>query len=278
MLSVQQISEFESNGYLMIPQLLSPNEVIKLADEARHILARAGSATSSANEKQPQLHNILSADAAATAPVNGRLSLHVEHIFRHSSQFHRLIRDSRVTRSVQNLYGPNLRLLDDQLYWKPASVGGSTYIHRDSDFFGPLRMATVWLPLCDVAQDNGCLWAIPRSHQHDKPLSGLSRRTEPPTGVPPDQRPFDFFYKVDLTKALFVPLPMRAGDALVLHRDVIHCSFDVRSTRERLSYLIEYFVAEDYDRFRNSCSGLFDYHERWRYMEPIQSSGEREQL
>lgn len=274
LLTAKEIEDFGSQGYLLMSQLLSKEEILELESEARRIIDQASQVQSSNKSNQPRLHNILCADGAVAAPVEGRLSLHIEHVFRHSQIFNRLIRDARLIQIAASVCGSNLRFLDDQLYWKPASVGGSTYVHRDSDFFGPLRMATIWLPLCDVGEDNGCLWAIPGSHNRDVPLAGLRRRSEAPPGTSPDCRPFDFFYEVDLQEAAFASLPMQAGDVLILHRHLVHCSFEVHSARERLSYLIEYFAAEDYGRFRQSCSGLFDYDDRWRYMEPLQSAAE----
>jgi phytanoyl-CoA hydroxylase len=270
-LTEQHLLNFDFSGYLLISNLFSRDETLRLAEEARRVLTEAGSVRSPMKQESPRLHNILSSNGAVAAPVDGRLSLHVEHVFRHSPIFHGLIQDKRLTQIAAAITGTPLRLLDDQLYWKPASVGGSTYVHRDSDFFGPLQMVTVWLPLCDVTEDNGCLWAIPGSHRLDVSPNGLRRRTEPPAGVSSDQRPFDFFYEVDWEEAGFVSLPMHAGDVLVLHRHVVHCSLDVRCPEERLSYLVEYFAAEDFARYRESCAGLFDYDERWRFMEPIQS-------
>lgn len=215
----------------------------------------------------PKLHNILSAKPGYE-PVDGQRSLHVEHVFRFSAQFRELIHDPRLVEPVRAVCSPDLRLLDDQLYWKPAESGGPTYIHRDSDFFGPLNVVTVWIPLGPVDETNGCLWAVPGSHRLEQPVAGAQRRSAAPEGLAPDRRPFDFFYEVDWP-AGFQPLRMNEGDVLLLHRHTLHCSLEVCSDRERWAYLVEYVAATDLDRHRDSCSGLFEYHDRWRHMHPI---------
>jgi hypothetical protein len=260
-------AEFEASGYALLPRLLDPATVIGLMRESDRVLSLARSEPAG-GPSGPRLHNILSARPGDASAVDGRLSLHVEHVFRFSPIFHELIHDRRMTGPVRAVCDPDLRLLDDQLYWKPAATGGATYVHRDSDFFGPLRVVTAWLPLCDVDEANGCLWVIPGSHHPDAPVPGLRRRTAPPPGTPDDRRPFDFFYEVD-GGAGFRPVPMAAGDVLLIHRHLVHCSREVRSDRGRLAYLVEYFAAGDFARYRTPCAGLFDYHDRWRYVELI---------
>lgn len=65
---------------------------------------------------------------------------------------------------------------------------------------------------------------------------------------------------------------MSVGDALLIHHRLVHCSLDIRAARERLSYLVEYVDARDAASHRQECLGLFDYHERWRHMEPVRTS------
>ena len=256
---------FHKHGYQLIPKLFDTEAIGLLRAEALRIRLLAESASESSTG--PRLHNILSAHSGDQA-INGQRSLHIEHVFRFSPRFRELIHDSRLVGPVQAVCDPDLRLLDDQLYWKPSGVGGPTYIHRDSDFFGPLRVVTAWIPLGPVDETNGCLWAVPGSHRLEQPLPGVRKRAAAPGGVSPDRRPFDYFYEVDWP-AGFQPLRMNEGDVLLLHRHALHCSLEVRSDRERLAYLVEYVAVADLDRHRENCPGLFEYHDRWQYMVPV---------
>ena len=49
---------------------------------------------------------------------------------------------------------------------------------------------------------------------------------------------------------------------------------DVAGNKARLSYLVEYFAADDLDRYLDECRGLFEYDGRLEYME-LMSSGQR---
>lgn len=261
------ISQFHESGFQILQNQLDAETVGLLRDEALRICSLAESIPDSPGG--PRLHNILSAKPGYQA-IDGQRSLHVEHVFRFGPLFRELIHDPRLVEPVRAVCDTDLRLLDDQLYWKPASVGGPTYIHRDSDFFGPLRVVTAWIPLCSVDETNDCLWAAAGSHRLEQPLAGVRKRAAPQQGVAPDRRPFDYFYEVDWP-AGFQPLRMNEGDVLLLHHHVLHCSLGVRSNRQRMAYLVEYVAAENLDRHRETCPGLFDYHDRWQYMEPIRS-------
>ena len=260
---------FSSRGFALIRRAIPAEEVGVLAAVARQILTSAGPTGSAGCT----LHNILTAQPKESGPVAGRLSLHIEHVFRFAPRFRALVQDPRLAGPAQEVIAAPLMLLDDQLYWKPAHTGGATYVHRDSDFFGPLRIVTVWVPLVDVDESNGCLWVVPGSHLNGITTPGLERRTEPPPNSDIDSRPFDYFYATDWDAAGFQPVCMAAGDALLIHHRLVHCSLDIRGEQERLSYLVEYVEAGDASTFREECSGLFEYHDRWRYMEDIRVSG-----
>lgn len=89
--------------------------------------------------------------------------------------------------------------------------------HQDNGVIMPeadaASILTVWLPLLDATLDNGCLAVIPRSHRgeiepHCPTPNGL---TIPGRFVPEDRS---------------VPVPMKAGDVLLMTQRTIHSSLD----------------------------------------------------
>jgi ectoine hydroxylase-related dioxygenase (phytanoyl-CoA dioxygenase family) len=87
---------------------------------------------------------------------------------------------------------------------------------------------TVWLPLNDATVENGCLQVIPRSHRGDlEPHCPGPRGAEIPERLIPVQRS--------------IPVPMRAGSALLMHQRTVHSSLDnLTADQVRISLDLRY--------------------------------------
>lgn len=165
-------TSFRTRGFAVLQSALSAGEVADLADAARRILASAGPTGGAGCT----LHNILTARPTESGPIAGRLSLHVEHVFRVAPRFRALIQDPRLADPASEISEAPLLLLDDQLYWKPAHTGGATYVHRDSDFFGSLRVGYRWSTLTSpTAASGSSLRATCREPRHRVCGDGRSR-------------------------------------------------------------------------------------------------------
>jgi ectoine hydroxylase-related dioxygenase (phytanoyl-CoA dioxygenase family) len=104
--------------------------------------------------------------------------------------------------------------------------------HQDNGVVLPeadeATILTVWLPLNDATVENGCLQVIPRSHRGDlAPHCPGPRGAEIPARLLAEDRA--------------VPLPMRAGSALLMHQRTIHSSLDnVTPDQVRISMDLRY--------------------------------------
>ena len=88
------------------------------------------------------------------------------------------------------------------------------------------RVLTVWLPLTDVTEDNGCLVVVPGSHKQ-----GLALHCKSPGANQIPDRFIGSFRK---------PLPMQAGDVLFMNKLTIHSSLPNVSDRIRWSFDLRY--------------------------------------
>jgi ectoine hydroxylase-related dioxygenase (phytanoyl-CoA dioxygenase family) len=89
--------------------------------------------------------------------------------------------------------------------------------HQDNGVVLPeadeATILTVWVPLNDATVENGCLQVIPRSHRGDlEPHCPGPRGAEIPARLVPERDA--------------LPLPMRAGSALLMHQRTVHSSLD----------------------------------------------------
>lgn len=260
-LSTEQLQQFSEEGYLVLSGLLCPDRVDRLA-RAWEAIRDHGirSQPDTDTTRHPVLRNILASTEGYNEAVGGKVSLHIEHAFRYHREFRDLVYDDALVGIAESVLGDDVRLLDDQFYYKPAHFGGLTHWHRDSDYFLSVPVLTLWVPLDDVDQDNGCLIAVPQSHKQT--FVGITSTLQ---GVAPDPTSLERLYKVDQALVQTVSIAMKRGDGLLIHRDLLHCSFENRSGRERKSYLIEYFAGQDFEKLKQRHPVIFGYHERYRY-------------
>lgn len=109
---------------------------------------------------------------------------------------------------------------------------GATPWHQDA---GVVReeadatdMLTVWVPIFDATVENGCLSVVPRNH-----FDGLLQHCPSPTlGTHLPEESF----AVDRA----VPLPMKRGSALFMHKQTPHCSLSNNSEDVRCSVDLRY--------------------------------------
>lgn len=183
--SVRVEFEFRTNGYCILPEI---------ADEAALDELRALSTT-----------------------VRSRALAEFHVSSWHGSNDHAAIHRA-VSSLVGGLIGEHImdyRPVLGCFAMKPSgeSDGGIMGIHQDWSFtdeswFDPV---SVWLPLQDVDERNGCLEFVPGSHEVFRNVRGFD--------VTP---PIDYLHPELLPHMRSVPI--RAGDAIVLHSRVVHRS------------------------------------------------------
>jgi hypothetical protein len=137
----------------------------------------------------------------------------------------------RIARAV---HGGPVALYRAVLFTKSAEGGSHLPWHQDGGTFWGLDRAPIlqiWTALDDVPAASGCVEVIPGSHP-----KGLAT---PLGGVIPDD-----VAAAHGAEARAVPLPARAGEALLLHNHVWHRSGVNRTGRPRRALTICYMSAE----------------------------------
>src|SRR5215213_5693954 len=107
---------------------------------------------------------------------------------------------------------------------------GKTPVHQDNGVVLPeadqTDMLTVWFPLWDATVENGCLVVWPQSHRQ-----GLLDHCPNPAGLRIPGK---------LLNGKAKSLPMRRGDALLMHKLTIHASLANHSNNIRWSFDLRY--------------------------------------
>jgi hypothetical protein len=71
---------------------------------------------------------------------------------------------------AQQLLGPDVKTEIFHAILKPASLGAPTPWHQDEAYWKPdrqYRSLSIWIPLQEVTEQNGCLWFNDGSHEWD---------------------------------------------------------------------------------------------------------------
>lgn len=90
----------------------------------------------------------------------------------HQRWAHEVATHPRVLDAVEDIIGPNIRLLHFTMWVKEADGAAFVSWHQDSTYFGlsPHEHITAWVALSDSTGESGCVEVIPGSHLSDEEL------------------------------------------------------------------------------------------------------------
>lgn len=119
--------------------------------------------------------------------------------------------------------------------WLPFTAvkgpqGGRFHFHQDNNYTrldGP--GLNIWVALVDMGPELGTLQVVPQSHR---------------AGTRPADQLEDGHRSITIEEADFMPMRLRAGDAVVFSRDTIHGSGPNTGDGPRVAYAVQYGRAD----------------------------------
>lgn len=214
---------FERDGVLRWGPFLGPAELA----EVREALERAFFADAST--------------AAGVRDLSERQGKPLEYgllqkidLWREDPVFAALVARPDVVDRVEHLLGGPVRLFRDHSFYKPGGKGAASnlLLHQDNRYWHlePPQVATIWVALDDATVENGCVHYVLGSHHRGR----IEHERTVPGAV--------------LVEAVndeeTVPYPVRAGDALFHHVQVLHGSPPNQTDRPRRAYCVVYMRAD----------------------------------
>ena len=226
MLSAEQSRFYAENGYLMIEDAVSPEELRALREVAHEFIERSRGVAESDDVFD------LDEGHGPDSPKLTRVKLpHKQH-----PVFADVLRSEGMKAHFRSFLGPDVTLQTSKLNTKAPGGGAAVEWHQDWAFYPHTNddMLAFGIMLEDIAEENGPLMVIPGSHRG--PI--LSHHNEGVFcgAVDPDDPEFHFDRAVALTG--------RAGSMSVHHARTLHGSAPNRSDRARLILFFEACAAD----------------------------------
>ncbi len=243
-LTQQQLSFYQENGYLVIPDLVEKTMCSKLMQRADELVetlrpewdrsifttreqARNSNEYFLSSGDQIRVFMEEEADQLATHRVNklGHAMHDLDPVFR-SFSHQALLADIASDVGFQQ---PGL--LQSMYIFKQARIGGAVNIHQDATFLytDPISVVGFWFALQEATLENGCLWALPGGHK----LGLKSRFFRKGDGTA-----FETLDKHPLPDKGYVPLEVLAGTLVLLHGLLPHYSGANLSAKSREAYAL----------------------------------------
>ncbi len=157
-LSPDQVSFFNTNGFLSGVQLLNDQQVERIRTE----LAEIANPAHPGHEFFYEFHSNESTDPST-------ILFHALGAWRITEGLHDVLWNPRFLMAASQLLGNvSVRFWHDQIFWKPPKQGGVVAWHQDYSYWTrtiPVAHLTCWCALDDATIENGCLQYIAGSHQ-----------------------------------------------------------------------------------------------------------------
>ena len=226
MLTKDQKDFYDLNGYLMVENAVTDDQLQELRRIAYALIEKSRDVTESNDTYD------LEEGHSAAAPCLTRIKL--PH--RVDPYFWGLLRASAITEILTDLLGPDTMLQTSKLNTKAPGGGAAVEWHQDWAFYPHTNdsMLAFGLMLEDVSEDNGPLMVIPGSHKGEI-LSHMANGVFC-GAVDPDDPLFEMEKAVTLTG--------KAGSMTVHHARTLHGSAPNRSDRARLILFYECHAAD----------------------------------
>lgn len=240
-LSDEQLSKYEVNGFLILRNVFSAEEMRALLSETERLLGECGDLISPQNLRCRYMAHYQTGEPLFEVfdPVNDLSPL-----------CERFTADPRILSMVESIYGEPACLFKEKLIIKPPGALGYN-LHQDipQSWKGfPRSFMTVLLPIDTSSEENGCTQVF--SGYHDRFLSDDPSEYMLPDEVVDESRRTD--------------LVMTPGDVAIFHGLTPHRSAPNRSQQMRRALYVSYNARSDGGDQRQSHYAEFQERMRQR--------------
>jgi phytanoyl-CoA hydroxylase len=226
-LTPEQVADYREQGYLLVEDLVSPEEVVALRERIRDYTHGGRPQEGLAVQTEPR---VVRGELPVDHPGDGIRK--IDYLVQRDNLFRALGLHPRIVGILTQILGPDIKMFRNSLLLKPPTVGSQKGWHQDSPYWPiePMELCSCWFPFDDATLENGCMAVLPGWQQRG-PLPHVSV-TDDFVIVPE---------AIDVAQAVFVP--MRAGSGLFFHSLLPHYTSPNRSQSWRRAIALSYMSA-----------------------------------
>jgi len=227
-LSAQEITQFKENGFVVVEDVLSAEEIAAVGARADLIAAgKAAHVPETSVQLEPVFRN-------GSQPVQDRV-LSMRKLYDLAVydpvMWEHVINPKIVDIIADLLDTDDIKMYGDQLFMKSPAVGTAQGWHQDSASWRdilPMDLVTAWTAIDDATLDNGCLYFAPGTQRWS-----MMRRPQ----IDP------LLEDLDSGRWPSVPVPLKAGSISFHHSLTLHRSGANTSSKRRRGYAVHYMRA-----------------------------------
>ncbi|SMX51138.1 phytanoyl-CoA dioxygenase family protein [Actibacterium lipolyticum] len=226
MLSSAQKASYDQNGFLMVEDVVTPDQLKRMQDVTAGLIE--------ASRHISQSDDVYDLDKGHSAETPRLTRIKLPH--KRDPVYHEVLTQSGVTQVLNDLLGPDTTLITSKLNTKAPGGGAAVEWHQDWAFYPHTNddLLAFGLLLEDVEEDNGPLMVIPGTHKG--PVLSHHANGVFCGAIDPDDPLFEPEKAVTLTG--------KAGSMSVHHARVLHGSAPNVSDRARKILFFEVAKAD----------------------------------
>ncbi|MFK7810048.1 MAG: phytanoyl-CoA dioxygenase family protein [Saprospiraceae bacterium] len=252
--TAENLAFFNKNGYLIVENFLSDEEIESIRKSARQIVDDFDMEALSVftTEEQSQHTNRYFLESGSNVSCffepdaldeKGKLKRdkhlsvnkigHAMHDL--LPEWQRVSYNKSLCDFAKSIGHQKPAIVQSQYIYKQPQIGGRVHPHTDSTFIHtkPLSCLGAWMALEDADQSNGCLLAIPGSHKW--PLQNQFVRMGDHSGT---ELILTDVERVEWKEEELIPLEVKKGALVLLHGSVVHASSLNSSDRSRHAFVL----------------------------------------
>ena len=228
MLNRGDIERYHRDGFIVVPDVLSPAEVAELRAVTDGFVERARAITT-----HDAIYDLEDSHSPAQPRVRRIKAPHLHH-----AAYAALVRHPKIVAVLQDLWGPDIRFDTAKLNLKSAGFGAAVEWHQDWAFYPHTNddLAAVGVMMDDMELENGPLLIIPGSHKDPVVHDHHGEDGRFCGAMDPGKKEVDY--------AAAVPLTGKAGSITVHHVRAVHGSAPNTSNRDRRLLLFQFRAAD----------------------------------
>ncbi|HCK11151.1 MAG: hypothetical protein CME21_20220 [Gemmatimonadetes bacterium] len=213
----EEVGFYDENGYVVVDGLFPIEELESIDAELDRLVGEAEESGTSGIGSQASHRN-----------KGWLLQLGLR-----SEITRRFAQDERVLDLIEEIVKPGIAIYSAKLTAKMPKSEDICHWHQDNAYYNAHALSktrmSVWIPMVDVDEENGCLWVVPGSH-----TGGVKEHGQYGGQCPKSMGP------ADMVAEGAIPCAVKAGSILLFRSDLWHHSKGNGTDRVRRAFIVSY--------------------------------------